>query len=196
MIVNVWRPIQETPVLNWSMCALDGSTLQQGDVHPTTLVEFNNAPGGSLDRTKGEVTKSNVVDVDGKEVPFRIGESTTPLHDPNHRWIFFPQMSRDEAMLFKVHDSRRDGRVRFGCHCACKYSRFLCSFLCGCIKTPNRNCCRLQLRTLWASRQLIERALRPACSSSCPEAWMQRPGSRSPITKPRCDHEVCLFYVR
>ena len=26
MIVNVWRPIQETPVLNWSLCAL-------GDFH-------------------------------------------------------------------------------------------------------------------------------------------------------------------
>lgn len=46
MIVNVWRPIQPHPVENWSLCALDGSTLQQGDVHPTTIVKFNNAPGG------------------------------------------------------------------------------------------------------------------------------------------------------
>jgi hypothetical protein len=45
MIVNVWRPIQKTPVKNWGLCALDGSTLRQGDVHPTTLVEFDNTPG-------------------------------------------------------------------------------------------------------------------------------------------------------
>jgi hypothetical protein len=54
MIVNVWRPIQETPVLNWSLAALDGSTLRQGDVHPTTIVKFNNKPGG---RTGGAVTE-------------------------------------------------------------------------------------------------------------------------------------------
>jgi hypothetical protein len=46
MIVNVWRPIQPTPVAQWSLCALDGSTLRQGDVHPTTIVKFNNTPGG------------------------------------------------------------------------------------------------------------------------------------------------------
>ena len=27
-------------------------------------------------------------------------------------------MTRDEALLLKVYDSRRDGRVRCGCHCA------------------------------------------------------------------------------
>ena len=58
--------------------------------------------------------------LNGDPVAFRIGESTTPLHDPAHRWIFYPQMTRDEVVMFKVHDSRRDGRVRFGCHSAFK----------------------------------------------------------------------------
>ena len=117
MIVNVWRPIQPEPVLNWSLCALDGSTLTQGDVHPTSLVSFNNTPGG---RTNGVVTTSDskVFDLDGQPVPVRTGETTTPLHEEGHRWIFFPKMTRDEVLLLKVFDSRRDGRARFGCHCA------------------------------------------------------------------------------
>merc|ERR1712060_704849 len=62
--------------------------------------------------------RSQVVDVSGRPVPVRIGESTQPLHDPAHRWIYFPDMTPDECLLLKVHDSRRDGRTRFGCHCA------------------------------------------------------------------------------
>lgn len=116
MIVNVWRPIVG-PVRNWGLAALDGSTLRQGDVHPTTLVRFDNTPGG---RTGGTVLESGsqVVDVDGKVVPVRVGETTSPLHDPAHRWIYFPNMTPDEALLLKVFDSRRDGRTRCGCHCA------------------------------------------------------------------------------
>ena len=45
-------------------------------------------------------------------------ETTTPLHEPAHRWIYYPEMTRDEVLLLKVFDSRRDGRVRCGCHCA------------------------------------------------------------------------------
>ena len=63
-------------------------------------------------------TNSKVFDLDGQPVPVRTGETTTPLHEEGHRWIFFPKMTRDEVLLLKVFDSRRDGRARFGCHCA------------------------------------------------------------------------------
>jgi hypothetical protein len=117
MIVNVWRPIQREPVENWSLCALDGSTLAQGDVHPTTIVRFNNAPGGRIGGTVAG-HGSQVVDLSGNVVPVRLGETTTPLHAPGHRWIFFPRMTCDEVLLLKVFDSRRDGRTRCGCHSA------------------------------------------------------------------------------
>jgi hypothetical protein len=117
MIVNVWRPIQPTPVKQWGLCALDGSTLRQGDVHPTQLVQFDNSPGG---RTGGAVKKtgSQVFDTEGNNVPVRIGETLSPLYEPQHRWICYPEMTRDEVFLLKVFDSRRDGRTRCGCHCA------------------------------------------------------------------------------
>jgi hypothetical protein len=103
MIVNVWRPIQSTPVKQWGLCALDGSTLRQGDVHPTQLVQFDNTPGG---RTGGAVKAegSKVFDVDSNPVPLRTGEVTSPLHEPQHRWVYYPEMTRDEVLLLKVFE--------------------------------------------------------------------------------------------
>merc|ERR1740139_1866193 len=104
MIVNVWRPI--STVKNWGLAALDGSTLDAGDVHPSVLIRFDNTPGG---RTAGKVAKvSKVLDVDGNAVPVRIGESLTPLYSPKHRWVYFPEMTSNEALLLKVFDSRKD----------------------------------------------------------------------------------------
>jgi len=37
---------------------------------------------------------------------------------PEHRWYYFPDMARDEAMVFKVYDSADDGRARFTAHTA------------------------------------------------------------------------------
>ncbi len=37
-------------------------------------------------------------------------------YNPAHRWTFFPRMRRDEALVFKVYDSAKDGRARWGAH--------------------------------------------------------------------------------
>ena len=34
-------------------------------------------------------------------------------YNPRHRWFYFPRMRRDEALVFKVYDSEKDGRARF-----------------------------------------------------------------------------------
>jgi len=116
LIVNVWRPLSK--VRNYGLAAVDGRTIAQADVHPTVLQEFDNTPGG---RSGGKIAgASQVVDVDGRPVLVRRGETTVPLHDPAHRWIYFPEMEPDEALLLKVHDSRRDGRTRHGLHTAFK----------------------------------------------------------------------------
>ena len=37
---------------------------------------------------------------------------------PDHEWYYFPLMARDEALVFKVYDSAKDGRARFTAHSA------------------------------------------------------------------------------
>ena len=46
----------------------------------------------------------------------RIGQTYRMRHNPAHRWYYYPQMQRDEALVFKVYDSQKDGRSRFTPH--------------------------------------------------------------------------------
>jgi len=43
----------------------------------------------------------------------RVGQTYRLKYNPNHRWFYFPEMRRDEALVFKVYDSETDGRARF-----------------------------------------------------------------------------------
>ena len=51
-----------------------------------------------------------------RRYPHRVGETYQVRHNPAHRWFYFPEMRRDEALVFKVYDSARDGRARFTAH--------------------------------------------------------------------------------
>ena len=48
-----------------------------------------------------------------RRYPHRVGETYQVRHNPAHRWFYFPEMRRDEALVFKVYDSAQDGRARF-----------------------------------------------------------------------------------
>lgn len=51
-----------------------------------------------------------------RRFPDRVGEIYQFAYNPQHRWFWFPHMRRDEALVFKVYDSARDGRARWGAH--------------------------------------------------------------------------------
>lgn len=51
-----------------------------------------------------------------RRYPNRVGETYRIRYSPTHRWFYFPEMRRDEALVFKVFDSARDGRARFTAH--------------------------------------------------------------------------------
>ena len=51
-----------------------------------------------------------------RRYPQRVGQTYRLKHNPNHRWFYFPRMKRDEAIVFKVYDSEKDGRARFTPH--------------------------------------------------------------------------------
>jgi hypothetical protein len=46
----------------------------------------------------------------------RVGEIYQLAFNPGHRWYWFPQMRRNEALVFKCYDSEKDGRARFTAH--------------------------------------------------------------------------------
>jgi hypothetical protein len=51
-----------------------------------------------------------------RRYPHRIGQTYRLKYNAEHRWYYFPEMRRDEALVFKVYDSEHDGRARFTPH--------------------------------------------------------------------------------
>ncbi len=51
-----------------------------------------------------------------RRYPHRVGETYQVAYNPDHKWFYFPEMNRDEALVFKVYDSETDGRARFTAH--------------------------------------------------------------------------------
>jgi hypothetical protein len=51
-----------------------------------------------------------------RRYPNRVGQTYRLKYSPGHRWFYFPEMRRDEAIVFKVFDSEKDGRARFTPH--------------------------------------------------------------------------------
>ena len=85
-IVQVWRPIRN-PVRTNPLAIADARTLDPRDLVPAQ-----------------------------RSYPDRVGETYRITYSPAHRWFYFPAMTRDEAIVFKVFDSEKDGRARFTAH--------------------------------------------------------------------------------
>ncbi|WP_290649683.1 CmcJ/NvfI family oxidoreductase [Aquisalimonas sp.] len=86
--VNVWRPIRG-PVKRSPLAVLDATTLDPADLIGTDMV-----------------------------YPDRTGEIYHLAFNPSQRWLYFPEMTPDEALVIKGYDSRTDGRARFVPHTA------------------------------------------------------------------------------
>jgi len=87
-IVNVWRPIRG-PVRTAPLALCDARS-----VAPEDLIAAE------------------------RRAKDRVGEIQQAVFNPAHRWTYFPNMERHEALLFKVYDSAEDGRARFTIHTA------------------------------------------------------------------------------
>ena len=87
-IIQVWRPIRH-PVETFPLAICDARTVSTAD-----LV------------------------VSERRYQHRVGQTYAITYNPNHTWFWFPRMRRDEAIVFKVFDSEKDGRARWTAHTA------------------------------------------------------------------------------
>ena len=85
---NVWKPLARR-VEELPLAMCDATTQSPGDLLP--------------------------MDLKYRE---RTGEIYVMRHAPAHRWVYFPQMEADQALLLKTYDSETDGRARFMFHTA------------------------------------------------------------------------------
>jgi hypothetical protein len=87
-IVQVWRPIRH-PVESFPLALCDARSM---------------APKDFI--------------ISERRYPNRVGQTYAVTYNPQHRWYWFPRMRRDEALVFKVFDSLKDGRARWTAHTA------------------------------------------------------------------------------
>lgn len=79
---------------------------------------------------RGDVLRDPLGICDGRSIPrkgfvllerrykYRTGEVYQIAHDPAHEWFWFPRMTRNEALVFKVFDSDETKPSRFTAHSA------------------------------------------------------------------------------
>jgi len=87
-VINVWRPIT-------------------GPVQASPLAVCDAASIAPTDWVAGALVYRD-----------RIGETYAVTYSSTHRWFYFPQLQRNEAILIKCFDSAEEGRARFTAHTA------------------------------------------------------------------------------
>jgi hypothetical protein len=87
-IIQVWRPIRY-PVETFPLALCDAQTISPNDLIVTE-----------------------------RRHPNRIGQTYSIGYNPAHQWFWFPLQRREEAIVFKVYDSLKDGRARWSAHTA------------------------------------------------------------------------------
>jgi hypothetical protein len=88
MIIQVWRPIRH-PVETDPLAIADACSVSFDDF---VIAE--------------------------RRYPNRIGQTYVVTCNPRHKWYWLPHMRRDQALVFKVYDSEKDGRARWTAHTA------------------------------------------------------------------------------
>ena len=87
-VIQVWRPIRAR-VLSAPLAICDAQSIDFADLIPTE-----------------------------RRYPDRVGEIYSLAYNPKQRWYYFPEMARNEALVFKCFDSETGGPARFTAHSA------------------------------------------------------------------------------
>ncbi|RZJ87667.1 MAG: hypothetical protein EON88_22525 [Brevundimonas sp.] len=85
MVINFWRPVyQQGPLRHLPLAICHPDSVAEGDVVPASLLDFTPT-----------------------------GKPTNQLslrHNEAHRWFFYPGMTNDEVLVFKIFETFKDGR--------------------------------------------------------------------------------------
>ncbi len=87
-IIQVWRPIRH-PV----------------ETHPLAIADARS------------ISPENLV-ISERRYPNRVGQTYAITYNAAQKWFWFPHQRREEAIVFKVYDSLKDGRARWTAHTA------------------------------------------------------------------------------
>jgi hypothetical protein len=95
---SLWRPFSEPPH-DWPLAVCDGSSVTDDEGVPNLMLVVDAIPDP-------EAMSDELADTSSLPAAY-------VFHfNPNHRWWFFPDMTRDEVILLKLYDSDHSGAWR------------------------------------------------------------------------------------
>ncbi len=96
-IINVWRSMTG-PIEQWPVAVCDARSVNDDLMH--------------------QIVRSAPHRAEPSFEYNRASETRHASYDANHRWYYFPRMTRNEALLFKNYDTLQDGTARYALHSA------------------------------------------------------------------------------
>jgi len=91
IIFSLWRVLSDPPQ-DWPLALCEGSTVNDDEGVSNTKVDVDEIPP----------YERRFDPIPGEE---EMVAATIFFHNPDHRWWYFPDMTRDEVVFIKFHDS-------------------------------------------------------------------------------------------
>lgn len=88
---SLWRTFSEPPQ-DWPLALCDFQSVGEGDGASNVKVDVDEIPTGD----------ALFAPIEGEE---EMTAATIFYHNPDHRWFYYPDMTRDEVIFIKFHDS-------------------------------------------------------------------------------------------
>jgi hypothetical protein len=88
---SLWRALSPAPQ-DWPLALCDGRSIRSGEESSNTKVDVDVLPEGD----------ALLAPIEGEE---DMVAATIFHHNPAHRWWYFPDMTADEVLFIKLHDS-------------------------------------------------------------------------------------------
>jgi hypothetical protein len=99
MCINLWRVINEPPQ-DWPLALCDGRSVGREDGVGNVMVRVDEIPD------RETMLTMEIPDEDQLPTAFLF------LYNPEHRWYYYPDMTPDELLIFKLYDSEETGAWR------------------------------------------------------------------------------------
>ncbi len=98
IITSLWRAISPPPQ-DWPLALCDGRSVRDDEGHANVMIRVPSLPVG----------EALFAPIEGEET---LPSASLFPRESAHRWFYYPNLTRDEALLLKFYDSRRAGAWR------------------------------------------------------------------------------------
>ncbi|KUJ21445.1 uncharacterized protein LY89DRAFT_770830 [Mollisia scopiformis] len=114
-IMNVWQPINK-PVKKDPLAFCDYRSIDENDFR--TVIANLPPPGAGEygNVSKNLPHKKKVAEYSSNGERSAVYEVTNMAHNPSQKWYYASDMTPEEAWVFKIFDSKKDGRARCAVH--------------------------------------------------------------------------------